>query len=230
MKLVAAAAIAAVSFAAMPAAAATFDAFAAFDGTSATSGPFSFGTVSGTTYSALPTGGTCLIANTVCLTSGNYLGIYKTADGLAHPGTGTIDVPGDALIFHPGSAGEVAAVFFTAPTTGVYAATLSAFQATNTNANSVALFGYNGLGTSSFSFPGLSVGSPDFDYSEGGIALLAGQTIGFGVGYDGNYQYDSTGVNFSVSGPVPEPASWALMIVGFGLVGAAMRRRTLAAA
>ena len=30
----------------------------------------------------------------------------------------------------------------------------------------------------------------------------------------------------SVSGAVPEPASWAMMIAGFGLVGAAMRRRT----
>jgi PEP-CTERM motif len=29
---------------------------------------------------------------------------------------------------------------------------------------------------------------------------------------------------------VPEPASWAMMIAGFGLVGAAMRRRALAAA
>jgi PEP-CTERM motif len=27
-------------------------------------------------------------------------------------------------------------------------------------------------------------------------------------------------------GGVPEPASWALMIAGFGLTGAAMRRRT----
>ncbi len=27
-------------------------------------------------------------------------------------------------------------------------------------------------------------------------------------------------------GPVPEPASWAMMIAGFGLVGAAMRRRS----
>ncbi len=29
----------------------------------------------------------------------------------------------------------------------------------------------------------------------------------------------------SVSGPVPEPASWALLVAGFGLLGAAMRRR-----
>lgn len=27
------------------------------------------------------------------------------------------------------------------------------------------------------------------------------------------------------SGPVPEPASWAMMIAGFGLTGAMLRRR-----
>jgi hypothetical protein len=31
----------------------------------------------------------------------------------------------------------------------------------------------------------------------------------------------------TVAGAVPEPASWALMIAGFGLVGAAMRRRSV---
>jgi hypothetical protein len=29
----------------------------------------------------------------------------------------------------------------------------------------------------------------------------------------------------SVSGPVPEPASWALLLTGFGGMGAMMRRR-----
>lgn len=31
--------------------------------------------------------------------------------------------------------------------------------------------------------------------------------------------------NFSVTAPVPEPATWALMFAGFGMVGFAMRRR-----
>ena len=36
---------------------------------------------------------------------------------------------------------------------------------------------------------------------------------------------------FSVTPPgVPEPASWAMLIAGFGLTGAAMRRRRLAVA
>ncbi len=33
-----------------------------------------------------------------------------------------------------------------------------------------------------------------------------------------------------ITGAVPEPASWAMLIAGFGLVGAAMRRRTIATA
>jgi PEP-CTERM motif len=38
---------------------------------------------------------------------------------------------------------------------------------------------------------------------------------------------DGSTILASAQGPggVPEPASWALMIAGFGLVGAAMRRR-----
>jgi hypothetical protein len=39
-----------------------------------------------------------------------------------------------------------------------------------------------------------------------------------------NASYSGT-VNYTVS-PVPEPATWAMMIGGFGLVGGAMRRRT----
>ena len=35
---------------------------------------------------------------------------------------------------------------------------------------------------------------------------------------------------FASGGNVPEPASWAMMIAGFGLVGAAMRRRAMVAA
>jgi hypothetical protein len=35
---------------------------------------------------------------------------------------------------------------------------------------------------------------------------------------------------FRIDGAVPEPATWGLMIVGFGLVGGAMRRRAAVAA
>ena len=61
------------------------------------------------------------------------------------------------------------------------------------------------------------------------LQLVAGQTYGFSV----------TGSNFDIArkiqgelnvSAVPEPASWALMIVGFGLVGAVARTRPRALA
>ena len=53
--------------------------------------------------------------------------------------------------------------------------------------------------------------------------------------YTGTYTLNVAGVNYTGSGTfniaVPEPATWAMMIGGFGLVGGAMRRRrTLVAA
>ena len=49
--------------------------------------------------------------------------------------------------------------------------------------------------------------------------------LGAGVAIDSSEQVNH--VDFTVSGfaAVPEPATWALMILGFGAVGAAMRRR-----
>lgn len=39
----------------------------------------------------------------------------------------------------------------------------------------------------------------------------------------GNQSFEFDNVSFTAS--VPEPATWAMMIIGFGLIGAAMRRR-----
>ena len=46
---------------------------------------------------------------------------------------------------------------------------------------------------------------------------------------DGSYQIDRFTITRLGGSPggVPEPASWALMIAGFGLIGGAMRRRTV---
>lgn len=70
------------------------------------------------------------------------------------------------------------------------------------------------------------VGATDSGYSRtaNGIKIVAGvqnsiRVVGKVIG-SGNYVGNAT---FSAA-PVPEPASWALMIGGFGLVGAAIRR------
>lgn len=44
------------------------------------------------------------------------------------------------------------------------------------------------------------------------------------------YHQFGADTSFTLSGAVPEPASWALLVAGFGLSGAAMRRRRVAAA
>lgn len=50
------------------------------------------------------------------------------------------------------------------------------------------------------------------------VAFSDGATIGTGISY-----------LTAAPGPVPEPASWALMVGGFGLLGSMMRRRTTSA-
>ncbi len=59
----------------------------------------------------------------------------------------------------------------------------------------------------------------------------------FALSFSGISGYTAAGGNFRAAGsgtfagaPIPEPATWALMIAGFGLVGAAARRRRIAVA
>ena len=53
----------------------------------------------------------------------------------------------------------------------------------------------------------------------------AGAAIRIELGSPG-VQGDFDNVRLTASGAVPEPAAWGLMIAGFGMVGAALRRRT----
>ena len=47
-------------------------------------------------------------------------------------------------------------------------------------------------------------------------------------GSGGGYNWIYGVGELSYNGGVPEPAAWAMMLAGFGLVGAAMRRRQTA--
>lgn len=61
----------------------------------------------------------------------------------------------------------------------------------------------------------------NFNILQTGTYLAAVRGFGNSV-----YDYELSITGLTPSGAIPEPASWALMIAGFGLVGSAMRRRT----
>lgn len=94
------------------------------------------------------------------------------------------------------------------------------------------------LGSSSgscFGGPGNGCGYTGWIESTYTIANAGTYRLGFGATNFGDFVVD-TGLAFSgalVDGvgvdPVPEPSSWVMLIAGFGLVGAAARRRRIAA-
>lgn len=73
------------------------------------------------------------------------------------------------------------------------------------------------------------------DHSSSTFSLVAGQAYMLAFmgnsGHDNSAYIDHVQLTFSGNNPigaVPEPASWGLMVGGFGLVGGAMRRRKTA--
>lgn len=76
----------------------------------------------------------------------------------------------------------------------------------------------------------LGIMDPTFCYGQMGVVkgldLAAFDAIGWNLTTGATAGYArSTASIYAANGMVPEPASWALMLGGFGLVGAAMRRR-----
>lgn len=132
---------------------------------------------------------------------------------------------GGVLVAHPGpSLANNTTVLFTAPRSSVYTFDVNAFLADpNLAGNGVTLAGY---------FLGNSVGgltlTPGINETAsfaGGIFLNAGQQVGLIIGNNGSNSFDSLGLTGSVSGVVPEPSTWAMMILGIGMIGAGLRRR-----
>jgi hypothetical protein len=81
------------------------------------------------------------------------------------------------------------------------------------------------LGTVSRAF-----GGPNYQADTFSLTGLSGaQSFGFNADTRGNTWFDNFSATVAVGGAVPEPASWALMIGGFGLAGAASRRRRVCA-
>jgi len=156
----------------------------------------------------------CPIGGTSCFTGpASFLGVYfAPVDGNYQ---GAL-LRSNEVTFHPGPNGEAIGLQFVAPAAGSYKFT-GAFRAADApSGNGVNLFLPNGT-----ALLGVRPDASPFSFN---LTLAAGQTAQFSLNSNGSYSYDTTGLSLSVAG-VPEPAAWALMIGGFGLIGGTMRHR-----
>ena len=219
---------------AVPAAASatTYNAYSSFNGTNP-AGNFQYKSSgvlltapSGDCVSGL-TGITCL--QTAAGSDG--AGFYTSQNNLTlstDGGTNNLHINNTGLAVEPGDTG--AGVFFIAPTAGTYYI-YALFNAQDDLATGVTITRFLSLnGVYSFA----PVGSPNSVPSNlsfsGTVSLGAGDIFGFLFGPGQLNSHDLTGFSFTVSDAVPEPATWMTMLLGFGLIGLAIRRRSSTAA
>jgi hypothetical protein len=153
----------------------------------------------------------CSIGGTSCFEAGAFLGAYfAPADG-NYQGA---DLLASEVTLHPGPQEELIGLQFVAPTTGRYSFTGSIRAADAPSGNGITFFTGGGSGSL-----GVRPATEPFSFTQ---ILAAGETSRFLIGSNGNYNFDTTGLTLNVAA-VPEPATWAMMIGGFGMVGGAMR-------
>jgi PEP-CTERM motif len=142
---------------------------------------------------------------------------------------GVFSQPGDLteLIFQPGA--DAVVVAFTAPTTGAYQISYVA-QLLDQGSTGVEV----GEGFGSIAAPNVTpialllpavqkIREAATRMRAGDAFFLSFTSIGAPTG---DPAFDRISVSMTVA-QVPEPASWAMLIAGFGLIGAAMRRRRM---
>ena len=159
-----------------------------------------------------------LIAKNTTLATLNYLTVVQPIDVLnLHPG-GTND--GSVA----GGADIDTILRFTAPTAGNFNFN-GFFEALDTSPTGVTIFaGGHLVSISGFAAHPETTGAPTaFNFNtllaQGGVVDFVVNRVGSPGG--ASYGNDSTGLALSVS--VPEPATWGLMIMGFGGIGAMLR-------
>ncbi len=202
--LVLAAAIAA------PAAAVTYDPHVDYTNAANPNGVYSYGfeNVLGGPLTLFTSGGAANGSPASWTSPGvdQYLGVYNLSS---------------SILQHPGPAGQYSILRITVASGGSYSVGGTFSNGDNATTDVHVLFN----GVSAFDSAVSGSLTPTFAFTQ---YFAAGSTIDFAVGNGGNgYNNDSTLLSALVSS-VPEPATWGLMIAGFGMVGFAARRRSAA--
>lgn len=209
---------------AMPAHATTYDAFSSFNGMQG-AGNFNY---FGLTGQPAPNAAVLFNTNLGCLAGLTCLQLSGVDGGAAFykstlppfiPDGTTITVPNDMLIAVPDQYGVF--VNFIAPATATYNISAS-FTGLDSLANGVGIFAIAPVNQATPVITPNTV--PNNATYTRSLVLGKGQGFAFVVAPGMVASHDVTGFNFTVS-TVPEPMTWAMMIVGIGLVGGAMRRQ-----
>jgi hypothetical protein len=139
------------------------------------------------------------------------------------------------VIAHGPNDGSFVAINWTAPVAGTISFSSALWYAHSPVARSQdisAFLGATSLGGVSV-FNGITRATPITSLSGSSLAVASGDILSFRFAKSAGQQFGSlTGIDATVDfspssiGAVPEPASWAMLIIGFGAVGSAMRRRT----
>ena len=228
MNKILASTLVALTLAAAPAVATTYVSSTSFNAVNGNGG-FSYGYSDGTTAVAFDSNTGCVISGSICLHSAAQGNLPQASLG----GTaGTVNVPADKVLLHPGNSDSLSVYgAFVAPTTSEYSYTID-LQSIGTDTTDgtrytpftsiggvVTLLGGGGALPTYLSTGSLS----------GTIVLAAGEQFGVIIDRNTVYYGDSTSFVATV-GAVPEASTWVMLVAGFGLVGAAARRRKSVAA
>ena len=206
------------------------DAFTSFNGTQGAGG-FTYGYTNGTTLTQFDASGpsannACAFGpDSICLRPdfADDVLVPQASKGGSYP---TVNTPSNALVLHPGnSAAQSAYAAYSAAALGKYSYTIDLQSVGRDTGNGIGytpfttVGGVVTLGTRSVLPTYLSTGTLNSTQ-----ILTAGQSFGVIIDFNGDYGGDSTALNFGVSA-VPEPATWAMMLLGFGMVGFGLRSR-----
>jgi hypothetical protein len=209
--------------------AATFDIAADFGGSM-----FVYGSaVGGTGFTPFPTIDRCADAGRDCRWGNDIEAVVIKNLTAAPISEGTVTRPALGVTFHPSNSRD-SVIRFVAPISGLYslAGAFSRQDVTGNGGGTAVSIVSNAGGTPTTLFAAdLAASSYGQSTSFGSlsVAMVAGEFIDFTVNRRGEYSFDSTGIAGTISVPtpggVPEPESWAMMMIGFGVIGVSVRTR-----
>lgn len=146
----------------------------------------------------------------------------------------TVLIPPGVLWVHPGDSSDVI-VQWKAPTAGTYDIASSFALLDNQPTGVLAEIFMNGVSLFNhvISSPAANLGTqvygPAVNFALNDVSLHLGDTLSFVVNNNGQYFDDSTALTATITA-VPEPSTWAMMVLGFAGVGfMAYRRKNKAA-